>query len=535
MKCQQVQEYIDNLLVTGADVSLPAAAAEHAAGCPRCRQDCDTARRVLAQIQPSQTLIASPRLKEKIMSEIHRLNEMPAALSKKSTRLWRRLALTTAALVLIVLGSLFFPLRMGLRRTRQSQGARLYAQAWAAERAMFAGDAIVHLTNRIIVKSVSDPNLAEGRWFFFVSVDAGGRIHNNRLNLGGKPGEESVVAEDSWYDPGERRFVRLFSMGGRPIYANSYEGGTVFSLEPGKEGRLELSAKPVSAGFRLPENPAPFLGLLGGMQEPSKDQDALVVSEVQSVRLADGAPARVIRFVSRLDSLKETGFQLTVRDSDKSVAAMEWVIKGESLFTIQRVAVEKVPDSQIDWKLRDAQSRAAASPAPTAISIIADALVSDVSVESMRQDVDFEPYLFAANPVWTTKREIISAISPADPPKRFIMVVYVAQDQRHVVLSQSRMWNSGLGPRTAKSGKLVYESPAGVKVWSGDKDKWLAEIMLMSARGSTGVAPSADRTGYVLEAPGGVFPLLAINGQLTNDELHTLVDSLIPARRYLGR
>jgi len=426
---------------------------------------------------------------------------------------------------------------MGLRRTRQSQGARLYAQAWAAERAVFAGDAIVHLTNRIIVKSVSDPNLAEGRWFFFVSVDAGGRIHNNRLNLAGKPGEESVVDEDSWYDPGERRFVRLFSIGGRPIYANSYEGGTVFSLEPGKEGRLELSAKPVSAGFRLPENPAPFLGLLGVLQEPSKDQDALAVSEVQSIRLADGAAARIIRCVPRLsgNNFKEPYFQLTVRDVDKSVAALEWVMKGESLFTIQRVAVEKVPDSQIDWKLRDAQSRAAASPAPAPITISTDVVVQDVSVASMRQDVDFEPYILAANPAWTIKREITSFINPADFPKRGILVVYLARDKRHVVLSQCRMWNSGLGPRAAKSGKLVYESPAGVKVWSGDKDKQLAQILLMSSRASISVGPSEDRTGYILEAPGGVFPLLAINGQLTNDELHTLVNSLIPASRYLGR
>ena len=314
MKCQQVQEYIDNLLVTGVGASLPTVVAEHAAGCLRCQPDYDTAQRVLAQIQPSQTLTASPRLKEKIMSEIHRLNEMPAALPKKSTRLWRRLALA-AALVLIVLGGLFFPLRMGLRRTRQSQGARLYAQAWAAERAVFVGDAVVHLTNRIIVKPVSDPSLAEGRWFFFVSVDAGGRIHNNRLNLAGKPGEEYVVDEDSWYDPGARRFVRLFSMGGRPIYANSYEGGTMYSLEPGKEGRLELSAKPVSAGFRLPEDPAPFLGLLGVLQEPSKEQDALVVFR-SSVDPAGGrrvGPDHSVRSPSRPERLK--GDVLSTHDS----------------------------------------------------------------------------------------------------------------------------------------------------------------------------------------------------------------------------
>jgi hypothetical protein len=36
-----------------------------------------------------------------------------------------------------------------------------------------------------------------------------------------------------------------------------------------------------------------------------------------------------------------------------------------------------------------------------------------------------------------------------------------------------------------------------------------------------------------LESPAGTFPTLAINGQLTDEELHALVDSLVPAKQCL--
>jgi hypothetical protein len=80
-----------------------------------------------------------------------------------------------------------------------------------------------------------------------------------------------------------------------------------------------------------------------------------------------------------------------------------------------------------------------------------------------------------------------------------------------------------------KQGKVIYTSPTGVKVWSGAKDKWLAEILLQSARFVIKDPPAKERTGYVLETPAGTFPALAINGKLSEKELHGLVDSLIPA------
>ncbi len=42
--------------------------------------------------------------------------------------------------------------------------------------------------------------------------------------------------------------------------------------------------------------------------------------------------------------------------------------------------------------------------------------------------------------------------------------------------------------------------------------------------------PAKDRTCYLLETPEGTFPALAVNGALTDAELHGLVDSLVRAK-----
>jgi hypothetical protein len=85
----------------------------------------------------------------------------------------------------------------------------------------------------------------------------------------------------------------------------------------------------------------------------------------------------------------------------------------------------------------------------------------------------------------------------------------------------------------AKTGRMVYQSPQGVKVWSSLKDKWLANIILQSARGFIKDVPVENRTGYLLETPHGTFPALAINGTLSDQELHNLIDSLVPAKDCL--
>ena len=118
------------------------------------------------------------------------------------------------------------------------------------------------------------------------------------------------------------------------------------------------------------------------------------------------------------------------------------------------------------------------------------------------------------------------------PPRRAFSVAYRAKDGRHVVLAQVPSYNRMLGPMM-KMARLLYTSSNGVKVWSGPQDKWMADILLQSSRAAINDPPSKDSSGYLLETPAGTFPVLAINGQLSENELHVLIDDLAPAKEHV--
>jgi hypothetical protein len=153
----------------------------------------------------------------------------------------------------------------------------------------------------------------------------------------------------------------------------------------------------------------------------------------------------------------------------------------------------------------------------------------NITVEDMVKRADYPTYVFARSPRWAPDRQIIDILDLPSPPHRMFIVVYPAKDKRHVVLAQGYSFNDKLGP-AAHAGKLVYTSPQGVKVWSGKRDQWLAEILLSSARAAIADPPAKDRTGYMLETPEKTFPVLAVNGSLTEAEMHDLVDSLVSAK-----
>jgi hypothetical protein len=153
------------------------------------------------------------------------------------------------------------------------------------------------------------------------------------------------------------------------------------------------------------------------------------------------------------------------------------------------------------------------------------------SVERMASLAKFETYVFSSQPSWTGPVEITDHLDPGSLGKRMFMMTARASDGRHLVLVQSPTYNRML-PKKVKDGPVVYTAPNGFKVWAGGPQKWYSKILLQSARASIKAPPSDDRTGYVLESPAGTFPALAINGPVTDEELHKLVDSLTPARAH---
>jgi hypothetical protein len=180
-----------------------------------------------------------------------------------------------------------------------------------------------------------------------------------------------------------------------------------------------------------------------------------------------------------------------------------------------------VRETPAGWNLAKLKSSSKAGPAPTGLAALADLVKPNVTPEQMAQRADFPVYIFKHSPSWATERQIMDILDIPSPPHRMFATTYRAKDGRHVVLVQAHTFNENLG-----SGKLVYTSPNGIKVYSGAHDDQFAEILLQSARFVLRDPPAKDRTAYLLTTSEGTHPALAINGQLTDEELHGLIDNL---------
>jgi hypothetical protein len=274
------------------------------------------------------------------------------------------------------------------------------------------------------------------------------------------------------------------------------------------------------------------LGIAAGLPTRIDEKDKHLVSDAGDVSLDDGTKGRQLRvsYPPPSEEIQQNAHVLfTIRSDDNTIARIEFVVDNKPLYEVRRVKTETLDRADVAWDLAGiAESLAKSAPAPSA-SIVPDMIVRDVSVKHMIEKATFPTYIFQANPSWAGERQITDILDIVSPPNRMFAITYRAGDGRHVVLLQSASYNRMLEPIT-KIAKVVYTSPSGVKVLSGPQDKWLAGILLQSSQAVIQAPLSEERTGYLLQTPDGTFPALAVNGPVTDDELHQLVDSLVPAK-----
>ncbi len=413
----------------------------------------------------------------------------------------------------------------------------LLSLALAAEEPLFAGEGIVSVVTEIIVKPVSDPDLARVRWHPVASIEASGKPRFHQLSLPAEPGEQYTVRDQTWYDPATGRFVRLLTAGEKPIFANSYDGRSIYSLETDAKGAVRIVQSAVTQDFRPPERPGQFLGMSAGLSDLLKRKDESLVLLPGAVTLEDGSQARVVKAgppPGGPEEQTDSYWLFKIRKKDDVIGETEWMVGGESALVVRRIETKRVEAPGVPWSLAGIEIPAGEAEERPTPGVTPDMVVSDVSVQQMLKKATFETYILASNPSWASRREITDILDIVSPPHRCFAITYLAGDGRHVVLVQAHTYNTMLGPMAKTQGTLVYTSPTGVKVWSGPRDKWLAGILLQSARAVIRVSPAENRTGYLLETPAGTFPALAINGPVSNAELHALIDSLIPAKEYQG-
>jgi hypothetical protein len=502
----------------------------HAMSCPRCSQEYEAARQTVALLTPSHTFGASAYLKERIMSEITKREiavARPAPRRSAAARRWRPVLAAGAVAALVLVAWMLAGRRGGPGIGERGAAFRLLSQAQAAEESLFPARGVTHIVNQVEVMPVSDATMARARWLPLCSLGASGKLGMHQLSLSAAPGQEYTVTDEAWYDGANRRFARVLGTGGKTVFANAYDGEAVYSLQDAGGVQRE----PVGAGFAAPASPAEFLGIAAGLINQIQAGSSDLVEAAGEGTLADGSPVTILKAGLADPEGKVTAWYLfRIRHDDNTIAEMEFVVGDESQLLVRRVLTEIVPAPRVPWNLEGVTGGGAAQD----VAVRPDMVRSDVSVQHMVDTADFETYVFSTAPAWAPERTIVDVLDVASPPQRMFFIACRASDGRHVVLVQSPSYNRMLGP-LVKTGRLVYESPNGFKVWSGPRDQWLADILLKSARAWIKDPSAPDRTGYALESPAGTFPCLAVNGAITEEELHSLVDSLVPARTQVSR
>ncbi len=433
-----------------------------------------------------------------------------------------KLALAAAAVIAVA----FFGL--STLPSANDGGYSLLAKACAAEEGLFVGTEIIHIQNEIIVQAGAGVGMGFV-WLPMCSMKADGGLRLNQLKFA-TASESYVVTDHSWYDPATGHFSRILKTGDSVVFANSYDGQFVCDMNVASGGVVQVNRQAAAAAFKPPQSPAEYLGLAAGLAT-SLSQDDSMVQGVKESTLADGEPAHVYTVGMPDPDGRLQGYWLfKVRDEDSTIAEKEFVLQGRSQLLIRRVLTEPAQSPGVAWNLSELEGTVA--QASQQVSITPDMVVQGVSVQHMVERATFETYVFSAKPAWIGEMEIIDCIDPASPGTRMFIMAARAEDGRHLVLVQSPTYNR-LSGGFVKQGQVVYTSPNGFKVHGGGPQKWYSGILLQSAQYVVKDPPSEDRVGYILESPAGTLPALAINGPVTDEELHRLVDSLAPAAEYL--
>lgn len=531
---EQMREQLVSLVLGELSEPQRSQVTAHVAECEQCRAELTQLEQLLEYAGSRKDLSADESLLESarngLLAAVN--DEERTTTARPSFRRafeWRRImfspiAKTAVAALVVVTAGLF-----GLSKIGNPTRGRSFLAVCAAEETLFAGTEIVHVQNEIVVgaRLQSDTTGLDFTWLPMCSVKPDGQLRMNQLKMNLAP-ESYVVTDHSWYDPATGRFTRVLRTGDSVIFANSYDGRAIYDANVASDGVVHVARQALATGFKPPESPAEYLGLAAGLKT-ALAKDSSMVQKVEEATLADGEPAHVFTVGTPDPNGQMQGYWLfKVRDKDSTIAEKEFVLQGRTQLIIRRVATEQVETPGTSWDLAEIEGAAANQQ----VTITPDMVVQNVSVQHMVDRAKFETYVFAAQPAWTGAIEITDCIDPASAGGRMFIMTARADDRRHLVLVQSPTYNMVLG-QVVKAGQVVYTSPNGFKVWGGGPQKWFSQILLQSAQASIKDPPSEDRIGYILESPAGTFPALAVNGPITDDELHKLIDSLTPAKDYV--
>jgi hypothetical protein len=494
------------------------------------------------------------------------LAALAAAPRRHSARaeIWRTIMrsrigkITAAAAVLIVI------LGVGLWSVRpEAQGSAspftLLARASAAEQSLFAGQRVVHIVNEIILypgrqsdsgkllnelesHTAEDKNIAfieswlSQQWLPLYSLGPDGQTRIHKLEVAGGSNEAVTVSDLVWYEPATRRFVRVLEAGDQVLFANAYDGGFIYVAQRGPDGKLQTDREAVAPGFKVPDNPADFMGIAAGVEGSAPREHYPPIQGVAMETLEDGTPVRVYKLgFTDLRGEVSTYFEFKISTDTDVIDEVECVVDGQTSRIHRRVTAESVDKPEVSWNLSDL---AAHATKPGNLDVRTDKGAEIVTIPQMADRATSPVYIFAKTPSWTQQAPIYDLPDESSAPARVFAVTYRGRDGRDIVLTQGESFNRYFAallkevPNPEEQVPWMYKAPNGFRVMhqkDTNTEMWWTEFALKSS----GFEPAANRVGYILMSPAKAFMVLAINGPVSEPELHSIVDSLIPADQYV--
>ncbi len=511
---------------------------EHMEACAQCSQIFESWRGTVERLTPSARVTPSSEFKERIMHHSSDLGSPAGAKGAKtgnSFKRWQKALFAAAAVLLAGFSfSIFYPAVFSSGDPKPEdpqQFLGMVTKAMAAQQELVYSGGVTYLAVEHVLPAVSDPSTARSRWFSLTSIRPDGTLQSNRVMMSARPNQPYEVKEELWLDYEGGRFSHVISFEGEVLFANSFDGTNINTISVETEGNL--ISFPAAPEFSLPERLPQRLGMLAewdSLLSTNYVEQHKRMSLTGEQILESGERVRILETKGLPDPSGKINYShfRRIRISDNTLAETEFISRGETSILTRYSQPEKVLPHESPWKLVGLQT----VPDPVrelyGLSLEMDVIRTGVTREEILELVEFPVCDFDSNPAWTDSASIYFIRMFFSLAGHTTIVYKAAPGGKHVVLSLAEYWSHLAKMFKVSESDPLYISSGGFKLYSrGEKSKWSANIAITASSGVHGDQPSEDRTAYYIEMPDGTWCQLAINGTLSDSELHALVDKLV--------
>jgi hypothetical protein len=538
-------------------------------------RDADNMKKLIKKLRFEATADTHERILGNVLQALEISEQQKSAAPRPN--IWRIIMKSpitrVAAVLFLIVGIAFVKLQIS-NKSKHITFLSFINTACAAEQAFFTGDNIIHITHEItlypntgapdlakkldeLIESnfVLSKNLAFMRGWFsshaslpVYSLKPNGEYQWYTLELTGIADKASVIQEHIWYDPDTGYFVRAFMQGSQLIFAVSYDGAAVYMTEAWDNGKFEIKREPITEQFRLPENPAEFLGISASFQGSMDMMNLPPIEEENREQLADGSRLRVYK----LRWPGTDAYHIFKVNDDDTIEQIESVAYGWTIQQIRRISSSTVEAPGFSWNLAEL----AGQSSPLEPEVVVAEGVTPVTPQQMADQADVDTYVLGDTPDWIKEQKFVIMSDKVSPYGVTYVVFCSTNDGRCAAISQGRTVHQYI------SGILNMSNQAGLRWFPNYMSKNRFKVHDVSTLGrivgvailtafpdltdstgsklwssdalfkQIGFEPLPDYQIYMLDSPTDAYCSITFNGKFSDSEVRELIENLIPARLY---